>query len=217
MARTAIAPLGISNIAQNEYVNDLKIITVWLECVEVSAETYVDVHSGDIICESCGRVLADRILDTCTEWGSFFENYSKDTEHSARDYSTMLASNYTVNKYQPATVRGPNAQAANRQISIGKAIIYPDKDYQGNDSLSSVRDGSTTPVPGTPSTTAIAMQHVQDIGAMAARVVLTIDVTKANSYHDKLGVLINASGRYVIQHAPFNTGSTTFGSVLQKI
>jgi hypothetical protein len=67
MARTALAPRRISNMAQDEYAENLRIIMACPECKEDSANTDEDPLSRDIICKTCGLALADRIIDTRAE------------------------------------------------------------------------------------------------------------------------------------------------------
>jgi hypothetical protein len=108
MTRKALAPRRTSNIAQDEYSGNLRIIMTCPECKEDSANIDENPPLGNIICKTCGLSLADRIIDTRAEWDPVFDNESIATNYSASYPATVTAhgtvseypdSNYSKNEY----------------------------------------------------------------------------------------------------------------------
>ncbi|CAO2647892.1 Nn.00g088140.m01.CDS01 [Neocucurbitaria sp. VM-36] len=54
-----------------EWQEDLNVILMCPDCKESPPVIVEEFSSGDTICGSCGRVLADRIIDTRSEWRTF--------------------------------------------------------------------------------------------------------------------------------------------------
>jgi hypothetical protein len=113
MVASALTPLGSSNIAQDEYVEDLGIVTIYPWCEEVPSNISEDYSSGDVVCTLCGLVLADHIIDTGPELRSSSDNYSPSPDYSLSEYS---ASDY------------PDSDSPSSHYSSSD---YADRDYQG--------------------------------------------------------------------------------------
>lgn len=54
-----------------EWTEDLNVIFMCPDCRENPPNLVEEFSSGDTVCASCGRVLADRIIDTRSEWRTF--------------------------------------------------------------------------------------------------------------------------------------------------
>jgi transcription initiation factor TFIIB len=54
-----------------EWTEDLNVIFMCPDCKENPPNLVEEFSSGDTVCGSCGRVLADRIIDTRSEWRTF--------------------------------------------------------------------------------------------------------------------------------------------------
>jgi transcription initiation factor TFIIB len=54
-----------------EWTEDLNVIFMCPDCQENPPNLVEEFSSGDTVCGSCGRVLADRIIDTRSEWRTF--------------------------------------------------------------------------------------------------------------------------------------------------
>ncbi|KAK4641057.1 transcription initiation factor IIB [Podospora bellae-mahoneyi] len=57
--------------ASGEYKEDLNAILMCAECKEFPPNLIEEFSSGDMVCESCGLVLGERIIDTRSEWRTF--------------------------------------------------------------------------------------------------------------------------------------------------
>lgn len=56
---------------QQEWTEDLNVALECPDCRENPPNLVEEFSSGDTVCGSCGRVLADRIIDTRSEWRTF--------------------------------------------------------------------------------------------------------------------------------------------------
>lgn len=56
---------------EQEWREDLNVIFMCPDCKENPPNLVEEFSSGDTVCGSCGRVLADRIIDTRSEWRTF--------------------------------------------------------------------------------------------------------------------------------------------------
>jgi transcription initiation factor TFIIB len=56
---------------QQEWQEDLNVLFMCPDCKENPPNLVEEFSSGDTVCGSCGRVLADRIIDTRSEWRTF--------------------------------------------------------------------------------------------------------------------------------------------------
>jgi transcription initiation factor TFIIB len=54
-----------------EWEEDLNVSLICPDCRENPPHLIEEFSSGDTVCGSCGRVLADRIIDTRSEWRTF--------------------------------------------------------------------------------------------------------------------------------------------------
>lgn len=54
-----------------EWQEDLNVLLICPDCRENPPHLVEEFSCGDTICGSCGRVLADRIIDTRSEWRTF--------------------------------------------------------------------------------------------------------------------------------------------------
>ncbi|KAF2263722.1 cyclin-like protein [Lojkania enalia] len=54
-----------------EWTEDLNVTLMCPDCKELPPNLVEEFSSGDTVCGSCGRVLADRIIDTRSEWRTF--------------------------------------------------------------------------------------------------------------------------------------------------
>ena len=54
-----------------EWTEDLNVLYMCPDCKENPPNLVEEFSSGDTVCGSCGRVLADRIIDTRSEWRTF--------------------------------------------------------------------------------------------------------------------------------------------------
>jgi transcription initiation factor TFIIB len=54
-----------------EWREDLNVIFMCPDCKELPPNLVEEFSSGDTVCGSCGRVLADRVIDTRSEWRTF--------------------------------------------------------------------------------------------------------------------------------------------------
>jgi transcription initiation factor TFIIIB Brf1 subunit/transcription initiation factor TFIIB len=98
MARKVLASWRTSNIAQDEYSENLGIVMACPECKEDSANTDENPPLEDIICKTCGLALADRIIDTRAEWDPVFDNDPIATNYSA-SYPAIVTAHRTVSEY----------------------------------------------------------------------------------------------------------------------
>jgi len=62
------APAPVKN---DEWSDDLNVLLMCPDCRENPPNIVEEFSAGDTICGSCGRVLADRIIDTRSEWRTF--------------------------------------------------------------------------------------------------------------------------------------------------
>jgi hypothetical protein len=122
MIASALAPLGSSNIAQDEYVEDLRIVIICSWCGEVPPNISEDYSSGDV-CTSCDLVLADHIIDTRPELRSSSDNYSPSPDYSLSEYKLAIT--------QTATVQAAITQAVITQTRTIKARNIKAKDIKG--------------------------------------------------------------------------------------
>ncbi len=107
MAISTLAIWEASNIARDEFVEDLKkIITICPECKVVPPNIHEDFFSGDIICMSGDGILAERIIDTRSEWGLSLDTDSTGIGYSASDYTAAPASNHTASEYRASDYQG---------------------------------------------------------------------------------------------------------------
>ncbi|KAF2006953.1 transcription initiation factor-like protein iib [Amniculicola lignicola CBS 123094] len=58
-------------VREPEWTEDLNVTLMCPDCKEVPPNLVEEFSSGDTVCGSCGRVLADRIIDTRSEWRTF--------------------------------------------------------------------------------------------------------------------------------------------------
>ncbi|KAF2191048.1 cyclin-like protein [Zopfia rhizophila CBS 207.26] len=58
-------------VQPQEWQEDLNVTLMCPDCKEVPPHLVEEFSSGDTVCGSCGRVLADRIIDTRSEWRTF--------------------------------------------------------------------------------------------------------------------------------------------------
>ncbi|KAF2111689.1 transcription initiation factor-like protein iib [Lophiotrema nucula] len=58
-------------VQQEEWREDLNVTFMCPDCKENPPNLVEEFSSGDTVCGSCGRVLADRIIDTRSEWRTF--------------------------------------------------------------------------------------------------------------------------------------------------
>jgi transcription initiation factor TFIIB len=58
-------------VVNEEWQEDLNVIFMCPDCQENPPNIVEEFSAGDTICGSCGRVLADRIIDTRSEWRTF--------------------------------------------------------------------------------------------------------------------------------------------------
>jgi len=58
-------------VVDNEWQDDLNVHIICPDCQESPPNLVEEFSAGDTICGSCGRVLADRIIDTRSEWRTF--------------------------------------------------------------------------------------------------------------------------------------------------
>jgi transcription initiation factor TFIIB len=56
---------------KEEWQEDLNVTLMCPDCRENPPNLVEEFSSGDTVCASCGRVLADRIIDTRSEWRTF--------------------------------------------------------------------------------------------------------------------------------------------------
>lgn len=63
---TAPAP-----VEEKEWQEDLSVTLICPDCKENPPNLVEEFSAGDTICASCGRVLADRTIDTRSEWRTF--------------------------------------------------------------------------------------------------------------------------------------------------
>ncbi|KAL6706551.1 transcription initiation factor IIB [Coniothyrium glycines] len=56
---------------EEEWQEDLNVLMICPDCREDPPNLVEEFSAGDTICGSCGRVLADRIIDTRSEWRTF--------------------------------------------------------------------------------------------------------------------------------------------------
>jgi len=56
---------------EDEWVQNLNVKVICPDCQEDPPNLVEEFSSGDTVCASCGRVLADRIIDTRSEWRTF--------------------------------------------------------------------------------------------------------------------------------------------------
>jgi len=59
---------------------DINYRLICPDCCDPYPKIVIDYSQGDLICESCGIVLGDRIIDTSSEWRSF-SNGNQSKEH----------------------------------------------------------------------------------------------------------------------------------------
>ena len=58
-------------VKEDEWQEDLNVALICPDCKENPPNLVEEFSAGDTICGSCGRVLADRIIDTRSEWRTF--------------------------------------------------------------------------------------------------------------------------------------------------
>lgn len=58
-------------VKDDEWQEDLNVALICPDCKENPPNLVEEFSAGDTICGSCGRVLADRIIDTRSEWRTF--------------------------------------------------------------------------------------------------------------------------------------------------
>ena len=58
-------------VKDEEWQDDLNVLMICPDCRENPPNLVEEFSAGDTICGSCGRVLADRIIDTRSEWRTF--------------------------------------------------------------------------------------------------------------------------------------------------
>ncbi|KAF1836934.1 transcription initiation factor-like protein iib [Decorospora gaudefroyi] len=58
-------------VRDEEWQEDLNVALICPDCKENPPNLVEEFSAGDTICGSCGRVLADRIIDTRSEWRTF--------------------------------------------------------------------------------------------------------------------------------------------------
>ncbi|KAH7380082.1 transcription initiation factor-like protein iib [Pyrenochaeta sp. MPI-SDFR-AT-0127] len=58
-------------VKDDEWHDDLNVTLMCPDCREMPPNLVEEFSAGDTICGSCGRVLADRIIDTRSEWRTF--------------------------------------------------------------------------------------------------------------------------------------------------
>jgi transcription initiation factor TFIIB len=58
-------------VKEEEWTDDLNVFLICPDCKENPPNLVEEFSAGDTICGSCGRVLADRIIDTRSEWRTF--------------------------------------------------------------------------------------------------------------------------------------------------
>jgi transcription initiation factor TFIIB len=58
-------------VKDEEWQEDLNVALICPDCKENPPNLVEEFSAGDTICGSCGRVLADRIIDTRSEWRTF--------------------------------------------------------------------------------------------------------------------------------------------------
>ena len=58
-------------VKPQEWQEDLNVTLMCPDCKEFPPNLVEEFSSGDTVCASCGRVLADRIIDTRSEWRTF--------------------------------------------------------------------------------------------------------------------------------------------------
>ena len=70
MALSSI-PLEKSVPSQDTWKENLNLQVICPDCKEVPPNLIEEFSSGDVVCDSCGLVLGDRIIDTRSEWRTF--------------------------------------------------------------------------------------------------------------------------------------------------
>ncbi|KAK0726658.1 cyclin-like protein [Apiosordaria backusii] len=65
------SPQCVHGAPAAEYKEDLNSILMCPDCKEMPPNLIEEFSSGDMVCESCGLVLGERIIDTRSEWRTF--------------------------------------------------------------------------------------------------------------------------------------------------
>lgn len=80
LTEIAAAPNTMSNAgipseksasSQDTWKENLNLQVICPDCKEVPPNLVEEFSSGDVVCDSCGLVLGDRIIDTRSEWRTF--------------------------------------------------------------------------------------------------------------------------------------------------
>ncbi|KAF2198508.1 cyclin-like protein [Delitschia confertaspora ATCC 74209] len=58
-------------VRSDEWQEDLNVTLMCPDCKELPPNLIEEFSTGDTVCASCGRVLADRVIDTRSEWRTF--------------------------------------------------------------------------------------------------------------------------------------------------
>jgi len=58
-------------VKDDEWQEDLNVALICPDCKENPPNLVEEFSAGDTICGSCGRVLAERTIDTRSEWRTF--------------------------------------------------------------------------------------------------------------------------------------------------
>ena len=84
MCRSQSQALSGEHPQEIEWREDLNVIQMCPDCREMPPNLVDEWSSGDTVCASCGRVLAERIIDMRPEWRTFQNDDGKQDSDPSR-------------------------------------------------------------------------------------------------------------------------------------